>query len=345
MPDNNGQSQTSNMVSSDKTTTQDPTQQTVVSNQQKRFNIKWLMILPVMFIFGLLSTTVTLYLLSLRAENNTKDTITQLSQEIAPTVTLTLIPELTESPLITQSPTESPSITKSATPTKFIKPTLTRSGAYYYNNPGKPIDNIFITIVYFIPKGVQPDNNWQEGLKRNILAVKSFYERELSNKVVINYNVHPEYILASNDYNLAIPNTSPDYEQGCSSALNSAMSEIKPKIKISSGGDLNLWAVVFESLNCSIAPDNNLLVPGYVVDHAFEPDTPQMPSGNGLLLGHEFGHLLGIPDSYNRPEDYIHNNVKEPFCDIISHCQGDGKFRSLDQSFLSDKNKKALGVI
>lgn len=335
MPDNTGQSQINNSVSSDQTTTQDLTQQTIVSSQQKEPNIKWPIILPAMFIFGLLSTIVTLYLLSLKAENKTKDTMTQLSQEITPTLTPTLIPK----------PTENPSITQSPTPTKPIKPTVTRSGAHYYNNPGKPIDNIFVTIVYFVPKGVQPDSNWQEGLKRNILAVKSFYERELSNKAVINYKIHPEYILGSKDYNLAIPNTSPDYEQGCSSALNSAMLEIKPKVKVSRSGDLNLWAVVFESLNCSFAPDDNLLVPGYVIDHAFEPNTPQMPSGNGLLMGHEFGHLLGIPDSFNTPEDYIHNNVKEPFCDILSHCQGDGKFRSLDQSFLSDKNKKALGVI
>lgn len=334
---NTDQSQISNSVSPDQTTTQDLTQPTIISNQPKKFNIKikWLIILPAMFIFGLLSTTFTLFLLSLRAENNTKDTIPQLSQEVAPTLTPTLVLE----------PTENPSMTQSPTPTKSLKLTVTRSGAHYYNNPGKPIDNIFVTIVYFVPKGVQPDSNWQEGLKRNILAIKSFYERELSNKVVINFKVHPEYILGSKDYNLAIPNTSPDYEQGCNSVLNSAMSEIRPKVKVSSSGDLNLWAVVFESLNCSIAPDNNLLVPGYVIDQAFEPSTSQMPSINGVLMGHEFGHLLGIPDSFNTPEDYIHNNVKEPFCDILSHCQGDGKARSLDQSFLSDKNKKALGII
>lgn len=244
-------------------------------------------------------------------------------------------------PLPSAPATVSPSLTPSPTTVSTPKPIVKRSGAHYYLKPEIPIDNIALTIVYYIPKGQSPDSNWLSGLNQNASALKNFFERELGHKVKISYYVYTQPIIATLDYNLDIPNTGSEYTDGCTQALNNAMSEIKPKVKAKYTGDLNLWAVVFEGLNCSMGPGNSLIVPGYIIDHF-------TTAGNELLAGklisHEFGHLLGLPDSYSDPLSMMHNGKQESYYSIMGHGQGDGQWHSLNDEFISDINKERLGI-
>lgn len=258
----------------------------------------------------------------------------------------------TKTPSLPETPTPSSTTTatqtvSSATPSQnptnapTVGPAPARSGIHYYLKTDKPIDSISLTLVYYIPKGLSPDGNWMSGINSNAKALKDFYERELNHKASINFYVYPQPVLATADYNLNIPNTEPDYSNGCTQALNTAIGEIKTKVKPKYSGDLTLWAVIFEGLNCSVGPSNNLIVPGYVIDHFSSSGDESLA---GKLISHEFGHLLGLPDWYNDPLSMVHNGKQETYYSIMGHGQGDGKWHSLNDEFLSDTEKKGLGL-
>lgn len=248
-------------------------------------------------------------------------------------------PSPTKYPVISIAPSTTP--TQTLTPTATTKATIQRSSVHYYLKPEIPIDEIALTLVYYVPKSSSINERWLDGLKANASALKNFYERELNHKITISYYVYPQPVRSTIDYNLNIPNTSPDYENACGQALNSAMSEIKPIVKPKYFGDLNLWAVIFEGLNCSYGPDSNLIVPGYVINYFFDPSSQIMA---GKAISHEFGHLLGLIDTFNDPQSMVHNGKQESYYSIMGHGQGDGKWHSLDEEFLSDSEKNGLGI-
>ncbi len=252
--------------------------------------------------------------------------------------------------------------------------TLEPPELHYAGHEGIGIGHVRVKAFYFVPQGVAPSigSSWEEIIKVALEATKQFYAFQLHEATSIEFDVYPSVVVGAEDSSyyedVFVSDERGNKKRKCGNAqaLQTAREELLSRALSLEGdlyiesfgrreaGEFRAMVIVYEGEGASA-----LLLGGEVqgqgsTGQACETvalGTKELPAlllsasylagaeGEvGLtVLGHEFGHLLGLPDHQVMLEggkaSYTNNDI-----------MGAGRFRLLGNTYLSAESKKLLGL-
>jgi hypothetical protein len=260
----------------------------------------------------------------------------------------------------------------------LITLTLLISGFYYYSltynppekkvvySPGNrtlhlatedriAISNVDVKVVYFTPIDLEPLTNWSwnEKITNVLTEVKDFYKFQLGNN--ISFNVYPKVIVGKEIHGFYDGEKT---DNGNPNALISVREEVLKRVFSTSGdlydsqfvisnrGRFQILLIVYEGTGASAmiyqnSPSNGTDVvtietdgpPAIILSSAYLNSAYYTDFGS-TILAHEIGHSFGLSDSSDLATGAYKDN------DLM----GAGRRRTIDSTYISDKNKKLLGL-
>lgn len=230
---------------------------------------------------------------------------------------------------------------------------------HYAGNEEASLFSIRIKAFYFIPRDINKplDADWKNILQEALLNLKKFYEFELRQGISITYDIYPAPITGDKEHR---DYDGRDTSRGNPNALVAIHNELIRRA-IRSDGDLYLkdfsasdlkdyevMAILYEGAGASAmlsgqgpaneyGPDVVVIqkeeLPAFLVSKFFLV-SPTYEDYGLSIFAHEFGHTLGLTDSYNL-------ETGQPLSDDI---MGAGRFRPISGTYLSDETKSKLGL-
>lgn len=181
-------------------------------------------------------------------------------------------------------------------------PQLARITPHMFNNKNDSIQNINLTVFYFIPKDavVRKDIDWKGNIETHIQELINFHNVQFHNTSKISYTFYPEIIIGNK--------TTKEYEGFFEGGENDALLPIKDEIvsravdtkgqsyyesmtKGKAKDTRNSYMVIFEGKGAAGNDDFALVSHAYLVNNQYK-------ESGSTFLAHEFYHTLGLLDNY-----------------------------------------------
>ncbi len=173
---------------------------------------------------------------------------------------------------------------------------------HMYNNTSLSIENINITVFYFVPKDslLKKNESWKKSTEEYLEKLKKFHFSQFENTSKITYTFFPEIVEGIL--------TTKEYEGLFDGKSNDALIPIKDEIisrVYNDKGELfyasmqknkdsktrNSYMVIFEGAGAAGNDDFALVSRSYITEEAYKEVGP-------TFFAHEFYHTLGLLDNY-----------------------------------------------
>lgn len=199
------------------------------------------------------------------------------------------------------------------------KPLMTSEKPYFYEDKKTSIENINITVFYFIPKDMVSlkDTTWKEKIEKKLQELQEFHAIQFENKSKITYDFFAEEIIGEK--------IKSNYETFFGGEDRDALLPIKQEITarvLTEEGDLyskknkdkkntrQVYFIVFEGKGAAGNDTFALLGKEYLSEDIYKET-------GSTFLAHEFYHTLGILDNYETAE-YVFSDGKQVPVSIIT---------------------------
>lgn len=220
---------------------------------------------------------------------------------------------------------------------------------YFFDNPQKPINQINIVAVYFVPRDRQKDqiNNWRDILEKNLSSLQKFHELQFQGHSNLSYSIYDSPITGEQDGKFY---DTDDTNKGNPEALRQVAAEVERRLLTADGdlknekfnnqilkSDYQTLIILYEGVGASGAVGE----PAALISRKYFSQTDDEYSGT-TTMAHEFYHTLGIPDGYKEEvlENYGLLVEKLTTQDIM----GSGRTISLDKTYLSRETLQHFGL-
>ena len=207
---------------------------------------------------------------------------------------------------------------------------------HLYGDASRPIGEIKITAIYFVPKNktgfMIPD--WLEKFEENLKKAVAFYNLQLRNRVKISYAIYPDPVVGLENnifYDTDVT------QHGNPEALRRITKELESRALFtesnagpaspSQGGPYAVLAIMYEGVGASGGGHTAFVSRVFLAD-------PRYKSIGASVLAHEIFHTLGVPDAY----DPITAAPTSP--DIM----GVGQNGPIERTYLESAALKELGI-
>jgi hypothetical protein len=224
-------------------------------------------------------------------------------------------------------------------------------------DPQTQIKTVKIKAFYFVPSQTAPEDQglWKSQLGDGLKQTARFYGLQLDNALNISWDIYPEAVIGEQPKDFY---DTPDTNNGNPHALISIREELlrrffsQPKTDFdrnfakAAPNEYEVMAIFYEGLGSSatlIAPNPSAgqdvialsdgQPPAFLVSRYFFTASSYQDY-YGSIFAHEFGHILGLSDSFNLDNGQVQDS------DIM----GSGRFRPLAITYLSLENKQKLGL-
>lgn len=214
------------------------------------------------------------------------------------------------------------------------------------------LNDVRIDAYYFVPRDATSklNVNWKSLLENSLAETKNFYESQTNKRIKINYQIYPDVVVGRQD---TLFYDGGDTRNGNPQALLSVKSEIEARIKDSLGfpstqGSYRAVAILYEGVGASamvlmdkqpkvqsqshvVAVADNQ-APAFLVSEGFLSGSSYKDYGV-TVFAHEFGHILGLEDTYEPTSAVITNDI-----------MGFGRTRPINYTYIAPENLKLLGI-
>lgn len=216
--------------------------------------------------------------------------------------------------------------------------------AHFYDNPQKPLNQIQVVGVYFVPRDRNNSqmSNWQEVLEKSLEELQRFHELQLQNSSSLTYKIYSSPIIGREKGRFY---DTDDTNRGNPEALRRAATEIEERLLTPVG---DLWDKSFASLQTPSTTYRVLVIlyegvgasgavgePAALISRQYFTKSEYQTIGSSILA-HEFYHTLGLPDDYEIP------TAVPASSDIMG--MSIGRFRPLNKTYLSRETLSHLGL-
>jgi hypothetical protein len=228
------------------------------------------------------------------------------------------------------------------------KPVLTPIRPHMYDNESSSLENIHITVFYFIPKDVisKMDTTWQVSTQKHIEDLVSFHTMQFEGSSKITYDFFPEAIIGKRSVS--------EYESVLGYDDNDSLSQIKEEVIsriLTDGGDFyssytkfkkntsgkDVYLIVFEGKGAAGNDAFALVSKSYLTDPVYKEYA-------STFLAHEFYHTLGLPDNY-QTSSYVYKDNQQVSISLLTMKDIMGQVNiPLSHTYIDTETLKKMGL-
>jgi hypothetical protein len=228
------------------------------------------------------------------------------------------------------------------------KPLLGRSKPHVYEKKDSSIENIHITLMYFIPKDAlnKKDTSWQAVTEKHIKSLINFHTVQFEGASKITYDFFPEIITGEK--------TTSEYESVLGYDDNDSLAPIKDEVSrrmFTVNGDLHsfhkpkakdvsrrdVYLLIFEGKGAAGNDDFALVSRAYLTDAMYK-------DFGSTFLAHEFYHTLGLPDNY-QISTYVYKDNEQVSVSLLTKKDIMGQVNiPLPYTYIDVESLKKMGL-
>lgn len=222
-------------------------------------------------------------------------------------------------------------------------------------NPATSLKKVTAKIVYFMPKDLtgQTESDWRSVVDKTMRGEQEFYNFQLKNALRLNYEIYGSPVVGLENHLFYDSDVT---DRGNPHALIAAREEVLKRIIAPTGdlyradfvkpsSDYEIIIIIYGGTGASamiykqggngedVVKIEDSGPPAIILSSAFLT-SPLYREFGPTILAHEIGHAFGLDDSYDP------NTGSNLGTDLM----GEGRRRILSATYLSDENKKLLGL-
>lgn len=201
---------------------------------------------------------------------------------------------------------------------------------HLYDNSQRPIKNIKISALYFIPKNKvnQQKADWKIPLEDSLKKLQKFHYLQFQGRSAVSYEILDKPVIGFLDN---IEYDSDFTQHGNPEGLRRISAELEGR-EIISRSDTNnsayrVFLILYEGVGASGSENIALVSNIFMADSQYE-------SVRATIMAHEFYHTLGIPDFYDIP------TAVPTSSDIM----GLGSSKPIEKTFILRETLKKMGL-
>ncbi|MEK7625231.1 MAG: hypothetical protein AAB467_02660 [Patescibacteria group bacterium] len=245
---------------------------------------------------------------------------------------------------------------ESLTAALSLSSSSSRGGSHLAGNRAIPLNKVLAKVVYFIPNDLveEKEADWLATIDKTMNEEQRFYRFQLNGAIDFQYDIYESAVIGNKDHQF-YDSTSTD--RGNPHALISVREEIMRRIFAADGdlyradfanrsNDYEFIIIIYGSTGASALIYKQNDGSGEDVVRIEDDGPPAIILSSGFLtsplyrefgatvLAHEIGHAFGLTDSYDA----------DTGSNLETDIMGEGRRRILTGTYISDKNKKLLGL-